>query len=281
MSHVQVLMCIPFLSSCPDAIDKYTCDIDFSISLSVTQGEQVIGADLALYKLTEVGSGESRYMVYIARTDESGFPHTPIAYGALSSSSHGWQLFNIDTEAKKWPTGVTKLSVKVIVTDSNGTVLPCNPLFVVSNLPEQRPEMQKTSNSTSRTTESPPSDPANYVPTITVFAVTRTQQSPLCSSQPEFCNTVHRDRTTPPPENDRESRDTDEHNYVQTIFAERQSLKATNCTQLFNGQPVSPLHCNRNAKLKFTFGSNVGMYPSFEVDNTLRTCMCLPNKALV
>ncbi len=207
-------------------------------------GEQAIGADIALYKIAK---DKSRYEVYIARKNDNGLPPTPIAHSDLSSTSEGWQVFSIDKEAKMWPMGVSNFSVKVIVVSRNGTVVPCKPLFRLNTHPEP-------SNST---TDGQPINPVNYTPVITTFAVA--PPSPVCTSYPQFCNSVRRRRGVPASENERERRYTENHDYVQRVFAARESFKEQSCNALFNGQPVSPLHCNPQARLKFSFAIDNGM----------------------
>jgi len=208
------------------------CDINFEIPIGDLM-ERAIGAELAIYKQNQTSS-KHNYTVYIVH--KASEEHRQILdTKTISMSKRGWQVFNIDTAAAQWQGPKAEFTVQVSL-DFDGAFLPCKTvksLFVLNVKEDSHTILD------------------GFAPVVTAF--TTTVGSLLyCKVFPMDCMSVQ-PSTEPAPVKPmltdverKHRRDTNYvHDYVLQIFIQRRRWKDANCVNMsFNGQPVSPHHCN-------------------------------------
>ena len=120
-------------------VSQNFCGVQFNVTISA--GEMVLGADLAMFKLQEGDSSENITYDLLILYKESEIFYSLVnpQRRQLSSTASGWEVFSIDSIATAWQPGDTSLVLfKVYVTKFNGDdskILNCTDvasLFVLS-----------------------------------------------------------------------------------------------------------------------------------------------------
>ena len=256
-----------------DSIDDdqgQECVLKFSISLNDT----VIGADLALHRL----SIDTAYDVFIYEQVENDKEYL-VASKEIGCETHKWEVFHInETAVKNWTIGQSRVQFKVNATDSNGTTLSnaeVLQLFITSE--------DAYLNSTKA-----------FQPIVTVFMDSKTTTTDVgftyCQTNPNECND---DSETPTEESKNDSEETanddiktsvindlfsrfkgtekrdahldDElkprtkrtppsfhHSYVANILENRRRWQGEDCSELYNCLPVSRHHCLDNLTVQLS-----------------------------
>lgn len=158
------------------------CELDFDHYFLSDDG--YTGADLALYKAQEFGEARD-YLIYIIHVINEQAGHL-VAYKALSSDCHGWQVFHLDESFSRHVRKDEPVKLQIIVSTITFEQLDCSQvsdLFLLTAPMVERPEGAAIASGDHEDllTPKPPTPKPNhfniqsqrldYIPTLNVFDV--------------------------------------------------------------------------------------------------------------